>query len=76
MAKRKSRSYRKRRTKRRRKSSSKRRRRRRRKGGHVVPALKTAMLPFLLYSAQKYQQKRLSRKSGKKTRKYKTKRRR
>lgn len=65
-----------RRRKRTRKGSSSRRRRRRssghrrrsRKGGNVVGALKTAMLPFLLYKGQKYMQRKVRRKTKKRKR--------
>ena len=61
MAKRRTRRMRKR-TKRRRGSKS--RKSRRRRGGSVVGALKTALLPFLLYKAQKHMQKRKGKKLG------------
>ncbi len=35
---------------------------RRRKGGSVVGALKTALLPFLLYKGQKHMQRKVGRK--------------
>ena len=59
MAKRRTRRMRKR-TKRR---GRKGRKSRRRRGGSVVGALKTALLPFLLYKAQKHMQKKKSRKT-------------
>ena len=53
------RSYRRNRRTRRRTGGRKSRRRRRRRGGAgVMGALKTALLPFLLYKAQKTQQRR------------------
>ena len=44
-----------------------RRSRRRRRGGSVVGALRTALLPFLLYKGQKKMQKRVSRRKRRKT---------
>ena len=64
MAKRRSRSRRRRRKRTKRRGRKKSRRRR---GGSVVGALKTALLPFLLYKGQKHMQRRVSRK--RKTRK-------
>lgn len=60
MAKRRTRRMRKRTKRRGRKG---RRKSRRRRGGSVVGALKTALLPFLLYKAQKHMQKKKSRKT-------------
>ena len=49
-------------------SRSRSRRRKSRKGGNVVGALKTAMLPFLLYKGQKYMQRKVRRKTKKRKR--------
>ena len=49
---------------RKRKSRKGRKARKSRKGGSVMGALKTALLPFLLYKAQKRQQKRVAKKGG------------
>ena len=62
-----------------RKSRKSRKARKTRKGGSVMGALKTALLPFLLYKGQKAQQKRVIRKKTmkrKKSRKAKKSRRR
>ena len=54
----------------RRHSSRKAKRTRKRRGGSgLVGALRTALLPFLLYKGQKAQQKRVSRAKTKKYRK-------
>jgi hypothetical protein len=58
-----------RRTRRRSRSRRTRRRSRSRGGSGVVAALKTALLPFLLYKAQKMQQKRSRGKTKKRRRK-------
>ena len=49
-------------------SRSRSRRRKSRKCGNVVGALKTAMLPFLLYKGQKYMQRKVRRKTKKRKR--------
>ena len=62
-----------------RKSRRKSRKSRKSRGGSLVGALKTALLPFLLYKGQKAQQKRVIRKKTmkrKKSRKAKKSRRR
>ena len=65
---RRSRRRRKRTRKGRKRSRSRSRRRKSRKGGNVVGALKTAMLPFLLYKGQKYMQRKVRRKTKKRKR--------
>jgi len=60
-----------------RKSRRSRRTRRSRKshgGASLVGALKTALLPFLLFKSQKHQQKRIARKKTLKRRKTKRRR--
>ena len=48
-----------------RRRSRKARRSRKRRGGSVVGALRTALLPFLLYKGQKAMQKKVSRRKSK-----------
>ena len=55
-----------------RKSRKNRKSRKSRKGGSVMGALKTALLPFLLYKAQKRQQKRVAKKKGGRRKRRKT----
>ncbi len=62
MAKRRRSRTRRRRRKRTRRKGRKGKKSRRRKGGSVVGALKTALLPFLLYKGQKHMQKKVGRK--------------
>ena len=54
---------------RRHRSRKAKRTRKRRGGSGLVGALRTALLPFLLYKAQKTQQKRVARRKAGKTKK-------
>ena len=54
---------------RRHRSRKAKRTRKRRGGSGLVGALRTALLPFLLYKAQKSQQKRVARRKAGKTKK-------
>ena len=54
---------------RRHRSRKAKRTRKRRGGSGLVGALRTALLPFLLYKAQKNQQKRVARRKAGKTKK-------